>query len=137
MTTPKNKVTKPVESFDFLNPLDGKTYTLPPFDETLVVRRVNEFKDTIPAVPTLYEALSSGDPDAYAKAIDASQRRLGWLRTMTIIDTLDAHIPDPDDPAKAAIIANVNLQDLPFLYDLWRRWTDGFAEEVEIQVGED
>lgn len=137
MTTPKNKVTKPVDGFEFLNPLDGKTYTLPPFDKTLVVRRVNEFKDTIPAVPTLYEALSSGDPDAYEKALNASQRRLGWLRTMTIIDTLDAHIPDSDDPAKAAIIANVNLQDLPFLYDLWRRWTDGFAEEVEIQVGED
>ena len=137
MTTPKAKAPKPVEAFKFLNPLDGETYELPPFDKELVVGRVNEFKDTIPPIPTMYEALSSGDPDMHRKALDASQMRLGWLRTMTMIDTIDAHIPDADDPAKKAIIANINLQDFPFLYDLWRRWTDGFAEEVEVKVGED
>lgn len=128
---------KTVEPFEFLNPLDGKTYTLPPFNKDLSVDRVTEFVDTLPPLPSIYETLASDDPDAFSIAVDARQSRLTWLQTMSVVKTIDAHIPDPDDPAKAAIIANINAMDFGFLYKMFTDWLAAAGEKAEDPEGED
>lgn len=139
-TKPKTKTaapqSAPVERFDFLNPLDGKTYSLPPFDKTLVVDRISEFVDQLPPLPSMYDALASDNPSAYQDALNARREGVAWLQTMTVVKTLDAHLPDADDPAKAAIIANVNVGDFAFIYKVYTDWVKASGGKVENEQGE-
>lgn len=128
---------KTVEGFQFLNPLDGETYTLPPYNQELYADRVTEFEATIPELPDPWTLLTALDPDEQQAAIDASQQRLSLLRTMSVLKTLDNHLPDADNPAKAAIIANVNAADFAFIFKMFNEWVAASGGMVKADVGED
>lgn len=125
-----------VGEFKFLNPLDGQTYTLPPYQRALYVDRITEFQDTIPEVPDAWTLLTALSPDEQEAAINASHGRLSLLRTMSVLKTLDNHLPDPEDPAKAAIIANVNAGDFAFIFKVFTDWVTAAGEQVEEDLGE-
>lgn len=126
---------KTVQGFEFLNPLDGKTYTLPPYDQSLYADKISEFEDSIPEVPDPWTLLTTLTPDEQQSAIDASQRRLSLLRTMAVLTTLDNHMPE-DDPAKAAIIANVNAADFAFIFKVFSDWVNAYGGKVRDDLGE-
>lgn len=123
------------ERFEFLSTIDGQTYTLPPFDKTLIAEPTEEQLASIPPMPTMYEALTSNDPHMFDKALNEHQRALGWLQLMVITKTLDAHMPD-DDPSKDAIVAMVNGKQIPAVRDLYVAWAQAAGEVVEDERGE-
>lgn len=125
-----------VGEFQFLNPLDGQAYTLPPYQRALFEDRIIQFEDSIPPVPDPWTMLTVLSPDEQDAALDASQRQLSRLRTMSVLKTLDNHLPDPDDPAKAAIIANVNAADFAFIFKIFKDWVASAGEKVEEGPGE-
>lgn len=127
---------KPTEGFQFLNPLDGKTYTLPPYEASLYADRVTEFEDSIPPIPDPWTMLTELGPDEQQAALDASQHRLSLLRTMSVLKTLDNHLPDAEDPAKQAIIANVNAADFAFIFKVFNEWVAAYGGKVTEDLGE-
>jgi hypothetical protein len=127
---------KAVDFFEFLNPLDGEKYTLPPYQQALYADKIEEFADTIPELPDAWTMFTTMSPDQQEAAIDASQRRLSLLRTMSVLKTLDNHLPE-DTPAKAAIIANVNARDFAFIFKVFNEWAASAGEKVEDVPGED
>ena len=124
------------ERFEFLNPLDGETYSLPAYRKELYEDRVTEFEDAIPAVPDAWTLLTELTPDEQQASIDATQQRLSLLRTMSVLKTLDNHLPDTDDPAKAAIIANVNAGDFAFIFKVFNEWVKASGGQVQEDLGE-
>ena len=132
----QKKTDKIVGEFKFLNPIDGETYTLPPYQKALYADRITEFVDTIPEVPDMWTLLTELSPDDQQARIDASQHRLSLLRTMSVLKTLDNHLPDPEDPAKTAIIANVNAADFALIFKVFNDWVASAGEKVEEDLGE-
>lgn len=124
------------DRFEFLNPLDGNTYTLPPFDRALFADKIAEFEETIPEVPDPWTMFTKLSPDEQLAKIVAHDDRLGLLRTMSVLSTLDNHLPKTDDPAKAAIIANVNASDFAFVWKLYKEWVAASGEQVDESLGE-
>lgn len=122
--------------FEFLNPLDGNRYTLPPYDKELFADKVTEFADTIPEIPDPWTMLTTLSPEEQEATIAASQERISLLRTMSVLSTLDNHLPAGDDPTKAAIIANVNASDFGFIWKVFKDWVAAAGEQVEDEPGE-
>lgn len=113
----------PKTPFEFLNPLDGKKYTLPPFDKSLLFDAMLGHEDEIEPVPPASVFYSKKfTPKGRRDFIAEQQHRLTEFQVTTMLETFDAHLPDADDPAKAAIIANVNALDFAFLFKVYLEW---------------
>jgi len=126
----------PLGGFEFLSPLDGKKYVLPKFDQTKYVDRLTEHLDTLPPLPSFYEALSGNDPHALKKALTERQEAIGTLNLMTLVSTFNEHLPDRTNPAQSAIVALIEATEFKFLFKLFREWRQASGEEVENPEGE-
>lgn len=122
MTTQK----KTADAFEFLNPLDGKTYALPPFDADKFADEVAAHPDYIPQV-TLSDALLADDPQQGMDSLNEPMRALNVLMKRSIVKTLRNHLED-DDPAWGALkslIDGLEFDVLAKVFTEWRSRSEG------------
>lgn len=120
-----------VAPFEFLSPLDGNTYTLPPYDPEKFVDEFKNHPDFIPKV-TFSDALLADDPQVGLDLLDKPRQAVNVLVTRGIVKTLQNHVAD-DDPAWAALKALMDAAEFDVLakvFTEWRAMTEG-AEGVE------
>lgn len=138
----KPKETAPVAAFEFLSPLDGKTYTLPPFDATKVVT-IDDLASAHPEfIPTvsLTDALLADDPKVGMASLDAPIHAVNVLMKSAILKTLRNHM-DADDPAWLALKNLIDngpdgKPDFEMVAKVFTDWRAASGEVVTDTVGE-
>ena len=125
------------DRFEFLSPLDGKTYTLPRYNKELFFDASEGHVDEIPVIPPAAEFYSKKHTPASRRTLIREQGQVFMEFQLTsMIETFDAHLPDADDPAKAAIIALVNAVEWAPLFKIFNEWAAASNEEVVDGMGE-
>lgn len=128
---------EPDKSFEFLSPLDGQTYKLPPYDKALFFDAAEGHLDELPQLPPAAEFYSKKfTPKTRREYLQEQHQVFAELQLTSVFETFDAHIPD-DDPASAAIIALMNANEFAFLMKVFSEWvTASGEEEVGSEAGE-
>lgn len=129
--------TKPeiVEAFEFLNPLDGNTYTLPPFDATKFADEVSAHPEFIPTV-SLTDALLADDPQVGMDSLNEPMKALNVLMKRSIVKTLRNHL-EATDPAWLALTALIDGFEFEVLAKVFTEWRAHYGDVEAEQLGED
>lgn len=123
-----------VEPFEFLSPLDGQTYTLPPFDATKFADEVAAHPDYIPDV-SLTDALLADDPQVGMDSLNEPMRRLNVLMKRAVVKTLRNHL-DADDPAWLALRALIDAFEFDVLGKIFTEWRAHYGDVEVDPLGE-
>lgn len=130
MTT-KNE---PAGAFEFLNPLDGNTYTLPPFDPEKFADEVAEHPDFIPTV-SMTDALLADDPKVGLDSLSEPMQALNVLMKRTVVKTLRNHL-EADDPAWLALKGLIDAFEFDVLAKVFTEWQKFYGAEAAEPLGE-
>lgn len=125
----------PTEPFEFLNPLDGNTYTLPPYDAEKFADEVSAHPDFIPKV-SLADALLEDDPKAGMDYLNEPVRALNVLMKRSIVKTLRNHL-EVDDPAWLALKALIDAFEFQVLTKVVTEWRNHYGHTEADPLGED
>jgi hypothetical protein len=146
MTTDKTTTTtstSKVAPFKFLSPIDGKEYTLPPYDPALWVDDFGKHKDTFIPKVTMTDALLADDPQEGMDLLKEPMKRINTLLTRSVVKTLKNHLPDADDgtqhPSWTALEAIINAYDFAALSKIMMEWREHYGVEetaTEQEVNE-
>jgi hypothetical protein len=128
------KVTK-TDLFEFLNPLDGNTYTLPPFDPEKAVDEVELHPEFIPTV-SMTDALLADDPQVGLDSLNEPLKALNVLMKRSIVKTLRNHLA-ADDPAWGALRALIDAYEFEMLGKVFTEWRTHYGETKAVEPGED
>lgn len=135
MTTKKAvKATEAVEPFEFLNPIDGNTYTLPPFDAEKYADEMAAHPEFIPEV-SLTDALLADDPQVGMDSLNAPMRALNVLMKRAIVKTLRNHL-DEDDPTWLALKTLIDALEFEVLAKIFTEWRAHSGDVEEEPLGE-
>jgi len=128
---------EPDKSFEFLSPLDGQTYKLPPYDKALFFDASEGHLDELPQLPPAAEFYSKKfTPKTRREYLEEQHRVFAELQLTSVFETFDAHVSD-DDPASAAIIALMNANEFAFLMKVFSEWVAASGgQEVGSEAGE-
>ena len=126
---------EPVDGFEFLNPLDGNTYSLPSYDATKFVDEVSAHPEFIPAI-SLTDALLEDDPQTGMDSLNEPMRALNVLMKRSIVKTLRNHL-EADNPAWLALKALIDNYEFDVLGKVFTEWRVAAGDEATDQVGED
>jgi hypothetical protein len=128
-------VPDPSTAFEFLSPLDGKTYTLPPYDPEKFVDEVGTHFESVPKI-SLSEALLADDPLAGLESLNEPARALNVLMKAAIVKTLRKHLK-AKDPAWLALRTLIDKGEFDVLGKVFFDWQKFYgAAGVDVE-GED
>jgi hypothetical protein len=133
--TPVVPAPSPTDRFEFLNPLDGQTYSLPPFDAEKFSDEVAMHKDFIPEI-SLTDALLAEDPTVGMDSLNEPMRALNVLMKRAIVKTIRNHV-DEDDPAWGAIRGLIDGFEFDVLGKIFSDWRVASGDVEDEPVGED
>lgn len=125
----------PDTPFSFLSPLDGKTYTLPPFDPEKVIDEVTAHADDFVPKVTLTDALLADDPKQGMALLEEPMKALNVLMKRSVVKTVRAHLTD-DDPAWHALRELIDRAEFDALGKIFTEWQAHYAFEEENAAGE-
>ena len=131
----QKKTDKIVGEFKFLNPIDGETYTLPPFVADKFADEVSAHPEFIPTI-SLTDALLEDDPKAGMDSLNEPMRALNVLMKRSIVKTLRNHL-EAEDPAWLALKSLIDNYEFDVLGKVFTEWRAASGEEVVDPVGED
>jgi len=123
------------EQFQFLNPVDGNTYTLPPYDPEKVSQEFVTHADYIPKVD-LTEALLADDPAEGDAMLRKPMQAWNTLFKRVIIRTLRNHL-EIDDPAWLALKSLTDAAEWDVLAKVFADWQAFYDVKPVDPVGED
>lgn len=135
MAAPKKATVVPIERFEFLNTVDGETYTLPPYDAEKFVDELKDHADFIPKA-SLTDALLDPDPQAGLDSLNAPARAINVLMKRAMLKTLRNHLEDTD-PAWLALTALVDASEFDVLEKIFLDWRKASGDIVGDGPGED
>lgn len=124
-----------IAPFEFLSPLDGNTYTLPPYNADLWADEVSAHADFIPKV-SLTEALLADDPTIGMETLNEPQRALNVLMKRSVVKTLRNHL-EVTDPAWVALKALIDGFEFDVLGKVFTEWRTHYGQEETDPLGED
>jgi hypothetical protein len=128
-------VPDPTGAFEFLSPLDGETYTLPPYDPEKFVDEVGKHFEGVPK-PTLSEALLADNPLDGIKTLEVPAQSFNVLMKAAIFKTLRKHLK-ASDPAWLALKALVDKGEFDMLGKVFFDWQKFYGAVVVDVEGED
>lgn len=124
----------PTDLFEFLSPLDGETYSLPPFDAAKFADEVAAHRDYVPEV-SLTDALLADDPETGMDSLNEPMRRLNVLMKRSVVKTLRNHL-DVDDPAWLALKALIDAFEFDVLGKIFVDWRAHYGDVEGEGLGE-
>ena len=126
---------KPVDGFEFLNPLDGGTYSLPPYETGKFADEIAAHPEFVPMI-SLSDALLNDDPQVGLDSLNEPTRALNVLMKRSIVKTLRNHL-DADDPAWVALKALIDAFEFEILSKIFIDWRKHYGD-IEVEpLGED
>jgi len=127
-------MTSEIEPFEFLNPLDGNTYTLPPYDAEKFADEVSAHPDFIPTV-SLTDALLADDPQVGMDSLNEPMKALNVLMKRSIVKTLRNHL-EADNPAWLALKGLIDKFEFEVLAKVFTEWQTHYGKGTVDPLGE-
>jgi hypothetical protein len=128
------KATQEPTQFEFLNPLDGKTYTLPPYDAEKWSDEIAAHPDFVPKV-SLTDALLADDPKVGLDSLNKPLEAMNVLVKRSIVKTLRNHL-EGDDPAWLALKELIDTGEFEVLAKVFTEWQAASGEGLSDPAGE-
>lgn len=128
-------MTKDEAPFEFLNPLDGTTYTLPPYVGEKFADEVSAHPEFIPQI-SLTDALLADDPQVGMDSLNEPQKALNVLMKRSIVKTLRNHL-EPTDPAWLALKNIIDKFEWDVLTKVFVDWRTHYGDTEVDPLGED
>lgn len=120
--------------FEFLNPLDGETHTLPPFEAEKFADEVSTHPEFIPTI-SMTDALLADDPQVGMDSLNEPMKALNVLMKRSIVKTLRNHL-EAEDPAWLALKALIDKFEFEVLAKIFTEWRAHYGESEDTPMGE-
>lgn len=122
------------ETFEFLSPIDGNTYTLPAYDPEKFADEVSAHPDFIPK-HSMTDVLLADDPEVGLQMLKEPEQRLHTLMVRGMVKTIRNHVSE-EDPAWLALKAMIDGFEWAALGKLFREWREHSGDLIGVEPGE-